>query len=110
MTQPTRRILGTQFVKLNKEGEVFTDSLVDRVPIMINGNDTFRYTLLSNDVRYRMNGTDQIDDALAELKLGTPISVKFLGTEKTLGGFEVKRFLIEALEDGGDKDGNGSRA
>ena len=79
--EKSRRILGTQFLKLTTEGEVFIGTLVSREP----------------------NGTDQVDEALADCPFGLEIEIVYQGTERTLSGFDVKRFRISALE--GDNNG-----
>ena len=95
----SRRILGTRFIRLTLPEETYTGILVSREPVHIGDNDTYRYQFEDEQGKATMNGTDQIDDALADVEMPMTIEVKFLGTERTLGGFDVKRFEVTALEE-----------
>ncbi len=101
--EKSRRILGTQFLKLTTEGEVFIGTLVSREPVIMGENHTFRYVFESDGGKFAMNGTDQVDEALADCPFGLEIEIVYQGTERTLSGFDVKRFRISALE--GDNNG-----
>lgn len=98
MTTRKRRLLGTQFLKLDTPGQTFQGTLVGRDAINLGGNSTYRYTLEADGATYRMNGTDQLDDALADAELGTEVEIKFIGLERTLNGYEVKKYEVSALE------------
>jgi len=97
--EKTRKVLGTQFIKLDTVGQSYTGTLTDRRAVVINGNNTFRYYFEDDSGVVAMTGTDQLDDALSEQPLGSEIEITFTGTERTLSGFDVKRFTIVALEE-----------
>lgn len=97
--QVRRRVLGSQFIKLDSSGATFTGRLIDRQPQKFESSDSYVYTFESNGERYKMNGTRQLDDALSGVELGTLIEVKFLEAVPTTQGFTVKRFEVAALDE-----------
>ena len=99
MTQKKeRKILGSKFVKLEIIGEIFTGKLVGREPMIINGNQTFRYTFTNEVGKWAMVGTRQLDDALSDADMGIEVEITYKELLETGNGFELKVYEVAALE------------
>lgn len=96
--EKSRRLLGTQFVRFTTPGETLTGVLTQKEPIVINGNDTYRYSFDCPGGKVALNGTNQLDDALVFAEVGMEIEIKYIDEVQTLGGFKVKQFEVYVLE------------
>ena len=95
--QRPRRMLGAQFIRFTNEGDSFTGGLVAKRTQTLNGKDCGLYDFIADGNRCRMNGTDQIDDAMVDAELGDTIKITFIGAVRTLAGFDVRQFDIELV-------------
>lgn len=93
-----RRMLGTQFIRFTAIGDTFTGKLASKRLQTLNDKECGLYDFYAEGNRCRMNGTDQIDDAMADAEIGDFLKITFMEEVPTMSGFKVRRFEVELLD------------
>lgn len=101
---PRRKMISRQLAKFTQEGQSITGKLEEKGVQTINGRELGRY-IMSNEVcTMIVNGTVQIDEAMASAAVGDILELVFIAEVPTSNGFKVKQFEVYILSDG-EEDG-----
>lgn len=101
-----RRMISRQLARFIEEGFSITGVLQEKGTQVINGNEVGRYILKNEVAEMIVNGTAQIDEAMANAEIGQMLEIKFMHEALTTNGFKVKQFEVYVLgeETEGDEE------
>lgn len=97
-----RKMISTQLAKFDTEGITLTGVLEVKELQFLQGKEVGRYVLKNEAATFIVNGTAQIDEAMAHAEVGQTIEILYLGSAVTGSGWTVKRFEVYILEEGED--------
>ena len=101
---PRRRMISKQLIRF-EEGVSYVGTLTVKERQTINEKEIGRYELDGGAVQMVVNGTVQLDEAMAHAEVGQMIEIVYLGEASTASGFKVKRFEVYVLTEEGEDNG-----
>lgn len=102
--KPRRRMISTQLAKFDTPGITYTGVLMVKEQQTLSNNEVGRYVMKNDEAVFIVNGTVQLDEAMANAEVGQTIEILYIGESTTSAGWHVKNFEVYVLE-GGKSDG-----
>jgi hypothetical protein len=91
---PRRKMIIPVLFKFEGIGDSVRGFLTIRESQFIQGKPAMRYVLKDNDQLHILNGTVQIDDALAAVETGEFVEIILTGIVTTQAGFNLRQFDV----------------